>query len=158
MTLTGNYYHFGFYLSTLWRTLNGRCLQMTSSNVVLCTKIVLSWMYWSFTAICFQGSNYNEATMVEIMVWGRKGDKILSVPMMTKFTDAYKRHSVSVNRGIFSHIGMMYHVDIWGLIEINITLSMQCRFSHYHDRVPRARARALVWWKWYCIFLFLWYC
>ena len=35
---------------------------------------------------------YNEPAMVQIMAWRRTGDKPLSEPMLTHFTDAYMRH------------------------------------------------------------------
>ena len=34
----------------------------------------------------------NNPTLVSIMAWCRKGDKPLSEPMLTRFTDAYVRH------------------------------------------------------------------
>ena len=34
----------------------------------------------------------NNPALVKIMAWRRKGDKPLSEPMLTRFTDAYMRH------------------------------------------------------------------
>ena len=34
----------------------------------------------------------NNPELVQIMAWRRKGDKPLSEPMLTRFTDAYMRH------------------------------------------------------------------
>ena len=34
----------------------------------------------------------NKPALVRVMAWGRTGDKPLSEPMMTQFTDAYMRH------------------------------------------------------------------
>ena len=34
----------------------------------------------------------NKPALVQIMVWRRPGDKPLSEPMLTQFTDAYMRH------------------------------------------------------------------
>ena len=34
----------------------------------------------------------NNPAMVQIMAWRRPGDKPLSEPMFTQFTDAYMRH------------------------------------------------------------------
>ena len=34
----------------------------------------------------------NNPELVQIMAWCRKGDKPLSEPMLTRFTDAYMRH------------------------------------------------------------------
>ena len=34
----------------------------------------------------------NRAALVDVMVWRRTGDKLLSELMLTRFTDAYMRH------------------------------------------------------------------
>ena len=34
----------------------------------------------------------NNRVLVQLTVWRRKGDKPLSEPMLTQFSDAYKRH------------------------------------------------------------------
>ena len=34
----------------------------------------------------------NNPSLVQIMAWHRTGDKPLSEPMLTQFTDAYRRH------------------------------------------------------------------
>ena len=34
----------------------------------------------------------NESVLVQVMAWHRAGDKPLSEPMMTLFTEAYMRH------------------------------------------------------------------
>ena len=34
----------------------------------------------------------NKPALVQVMAWRRTGDKPLSEPMLTKFTDAYMRH------------------------------------------------------------------
>ena len=34
----------------------------------------------------------NKPALVQIMAWRRPGDKPLSEPMLTQFTDAYMRH------------------------------------------------------------------
>ena len=34
----------------------------------------------------------NDLALVKIMVWRRLGDKPLSGPMLTRFSDAYMRH------------------------------------------------------------------
>ena len=39
----------------------------------------------------------NKSSFVEVMAWRRTGDKPLTEPMLTQFTDAYLRHSASVN-------------------------------------------------------------
>ena len=36
-------------------------------------------------------------TLVKLMAWRRTGDKPLSEPMMTRFNDAYMRHSASMS-------------------------------------------------------------
>ena len=36
----------------------------------------------------------NNPALVQIMAWHQKGDKPLSKPMLTRFTDAYMRHYV----------------------------------------------------------------
>ena len=35
----------------------------------------------------------NKPALVQVMAWRRTGDKPLTGPMLTKFTDAYMRHS-----------------------------------------------------------------
>ena len=42
----------------------------------------------------------NKSALVQVMVWGRAGDKPLSDPMMTQFTDAHIRHSISMSGSI----------------------------------------------------------
>ena len=39
-----------------------------------------------------KGPISNIPALVQIMAWRRPGDKPLSEPMLTQFTDAYKRH------------------------------------------------------------------
>ena len=39
-----------------------------------------------------KGPNDNEWALVQVMAWQRIGDKPLSEPMLTRFTDAYMRH------------------------------------------------------------------
>ena len=39
-----------------------------------------------------KGSVNNIPSLVQIMAWRRKGDKLLAEPMLTRFTDAYMRH------------------------------------------------------------------
>ena len=43
------------------------------------------------TEVCSQGSSSKQA-LVHVMAWHRTGDKALSEPMLTQFTDAYMRH------------------------------------------------------------------
>ena len=38
------------------------------------------------------GPIYNNPALVQIMAWRRIGDKPLSEPMLSRFTDAYMRH------------------------------------------------------------------
>ena len=42
--------------------------------------------------------NDNKAALVQIMTWCFEGDKPLFETMMTKFTDAYMRHSTLVRQ------------------------------------------------------------
>ena len=44
-----------------------------------------------------KGPINNVPALVQIMAWRRLGDKPLSKPMMTKFIDAYMRHSTSMS-------------------------------------------------------------
>ena len=39
-----------------------------------------------------KGSIDNKPALVQVMAWRRIGDKPLSEPMLTRFTDAYMRH------------------------------------------------------------------
>ena len=44
-----------------------------------------------------EGPINNISALVQIMAWRRIGDKPLSEPMMTQFTDVYMRHSASMS-------------------------------------------------------------
>ena len=57
-----------------------------------------------------KGPTDNNPALVEIMAWRRIGDKPLSEPMLTRFTDAYMRHS-----------GEMSQWRIYGLIVMKKT-------------------------------------
>ena len=39
-----------------------------------------------------KGSNGNKLAVVQVMAWCRIGDKPISEPILTQFTDAYMRH------------------------------------------------------------------
>ena len=39
-----------------------------------------------------RGPSDNNSALVQVMAWRRTGDKLLSEPMLTQFTDAYMRH------------------------------------------------------------------
>ena len=41
-----------------------------------------------------EGPIDNKSILVQLMTWSRKGDKPLSEPILTEFTDAYMRHRV----------------------------------------------------------------
>ena len=56
-----------------------------------------SWMKFFIlikTSLKFvpKGPMDNKPAFVQIMAWCRLGDKLLSEPMLTRFTDAYMRH------------------------------------------------------------------
>ena len=44
-----------------------------------------------------KGPINNILALVQVMAWRRLGDKPLSEPMPTRFTDAYMRHSASMS-------------------------------------------------------------
>ena len=39
-----------------------------------------------------KGSMDSKSVLIQVIAWRRKGDKPLSEPMLTQFTDAYMRH------------------------------------------------------------------
>ena len=45
----------------------------------------------------------NTSVLVQVMAWRRTGDKPLSEPMMTQFTDAYMRHQGKISRFDFEN-------------------------------------------------------
>ena len=45
-----------------------------------------------FTEVCSKVQIDSNPALVQMMVWCRPGDKSLSEPMLTQFTDAYVRH------------------------------------------------------------------
>ena len=57
---------------------------VSNENVRIYIKISLNFVP--------KGSVNNIPAMVQIMAWRRIGDKPLSEPMLTRFTDAYVRH------------------------------------------------------------------
>ena len=68
-------------------------MQMAFSNrcIFLNENIKISYIF--FLNLFFQVYlTLNMSTMVQIIVWNRKGDKPLSDQMMTQFTDAYMHH------------------------------------------------------------------
>ena len=54
--------------------------------------IFLNENIWISIKISLKGSINNIPALVRIMAWRRPGDKSLSEPMLTRFTDAYMRH------------------------------------------------------------------
>ena len=65
-----------------------KCI-LFNENVWILIKISLKFVP--------KGPINNIPTLVQIMTWRRTGDKPLSEPMMTQFTDAYMRHSASMS-------------------------------------------------------------
>ena len=57
-----------------------------SLNEKFCILIEISLMF------VHKGLLNNNPALVQIMAWRRIGDKPLSEPMLTPFTDAYMRH------------------------------------------------------------------
>ena len=55
-----------------------------NENIWISNEISLKYVPW--------GIIDNISELVQIMAWRRSGDKPLSEPMLTQFTDAYKRH------------------------------------------------------------------
>ena len=59
-------------------------------------SIFINWKFWILikNSLKFvpKGPNDNNPALVKIMAWRRIGDKTLSEPMLTRFTDAYMRH------------------------------------------------------------------
>ena len=50
---------------------------------------ILIWISLKFVP---KGSIGNKSVLVQVMAWRWTGDKPLSEPMLTQFTDAYMRH------------------------------------------------------------------
>ena len=57
-----------------------RCI-IVNENLCILTKISLKFVH--------NGPIDNEPALVQVMAWRRIGDKPLSEPMLTRFTDAY---------------------------------------------------------------------
>ena len=47
---------------------------------------------WTSLKFVPKGQTENKSASVQVMVWRRPGQKPLSEPMLTHFTDAYMRH------------------------------------------------------------------
>ena len=64
--------------------------QVTFSRAFSRTKEFIFWFksHWFVP----KGPVDNAATLVQVTVWRRKGNKPLSKTMLTRFTDAYMRH------------------------------------------------------------------
>ena len=76
-----------------------------------------------------KGPINNIRALVWIMVWHRTGDKPLSESMMTKFNDAYMRHSASI-KNCLERLMPIYQSDYWkGLIftKFKFKLHYRCK-------------------------------
>ena len=65
--------------------------QTTFSNKKFCIAIKISLKFVP------DGPIDNSPALVEVMAWRRTGDKPLSEPMLSQFTDAYMRHWDEMN-------------------------------------------------------------
>ena len=70
-----------------WTTIWNRQWSLT----YLLPDIMAAISQWYFQ-IHFRGPIDNNSVLFWIMAWRRRGDKPLSEPMLTRFTDAYMRH------------------------------------------------------------------
>ena len=61
-----------------------KCIVMNSKVFFILFQIFLKFVP--------KGPIDNEAELIYVMAWCRTGDKSLSDPMLTQFTDAYMRH------------------------------------------------------------------
>ena len=77
------------YLLWIWQKCTPNYLWTELENVYALTKRLF---YWNFTEVVPSGGMDNNPALVWIMAWHRIGDKPLSEPMLTWFTDAYMRH------------------------------------------------------------------
>ena len=60
-----------------------KCI-FVNENICISNKISLGYVPW--------GPINNMSALVQIVAWRRPGDKTLSEPMLTQFTNAYMRH------------------------------------------------------------------
>ena len=74
-------------MATLFAVDNFKCISVNEND---CLSIKISLKFVSKDPID------NKPELVQIMTWGRLGDKPLSAPMIAQFTDAYMRHSGSM--------------------------------------------------------------
>ena len=66
----------------------------TFSNAFFVENIWISHAIWlNFVLTC---PIYNDSSLIQMMAWGRTGDKPLSKPMIVNAGDAYMRHSASM--------------------------------------------------------------
>ena len=70
---------------------NGRFLQMIFSDAFSWMKSFVFWLKFH-RSLFLRAETDNNPALVQIMGWGWIGDKPLSEPMLTWFTDAYMQH------------------------------------------------------------------
>ena len=61
-------------------------------RIILYEKLLIEILIEISLKFVPKGPIDNNPTLVQIMAWRRIGDKPLSEPMFTRFTDAYMRH------------------------------------------------------------------
>ena len=100
-----------------------------NENIWISNKISLKYVPW--------GLIENMLALVQIMAWRRTGDKPLSEPMLTQFTDAYMRH---LGRSVYRKIPAKfssddyfsdeyyiigYHIKRLGLANLNLPIAQR---------------------------------
>ena len=70
----------------------------------------------------FPGSINNEPVVVQIMAWRRTGDKPLSEPMMTLFTDGHLHRSASINYAYYCHMHQIRYTIWYTIYLMNVLI------------------------------------
>ena len=86
------------YTNALWLTLTNLPLDKMADILAddIFKRIFLNEKIWNSNKISLKyvpwGLIDSMSALVQIMAWRRSGDKPLSEPMLTQFTDVYMRH------------------------------------------------------------------
>ena len=59
-------------------------------------KSFVSWLKFDLSLLMMIGPIANKSALIQVMAWHRTGDKPLSEPMMTQFTDAWMHQLASM--------------------------------------------------------------
>ena len=64
----------------------------------------------------------NKPALVQIMAWRRIGDKPLSEPMLTQYTDAYMRHYGEISWASYTTVPPGCHTMLWRSVDVLLLL------------------------------------